>query len=357
MKISVHLSYGSVLLPSTFYGNSFYVRSEDFGKTWSKPLQIYDMTKDPVWLAKHADHNFSPLGGQTITDGLLIIDKNVILIPIERLYPKIGSPAYDQSPATSFTDRAVIRSTDNGKTWSQIAGAAPQTVQAFAHDPTGAFEFSIIVNDGVTNTQLAYSPYTGRVYMSYQAGNTKLKPDPLVAQGYPLIALNASSDLGLTWTPHVKINRTPTDIRPGAQQAFDPNIIYTADGYLAVVYYDFRNWTGGKVNLQTDAWMAIYRETFEPDGGSTGIGLDFVKEIRLTPTSFNGGIAFESSLSGIGQIIGLGLNQKNEVFTSFTITNQDTIPKFSGFRNLVTDINNRTNVFLRHVKFPLPSNR
>ena len=35
------------------------------------------------------------------------------------------------------------------------------------------------------------------------------------------------------------------------------------------------------------AWLAVYKETDNPKGGSTGVGLDFVGEIRLTPQSFN----------------------------------------------------------------------
>jgi hypothetical protein len=40
-------------------------------------------------------------------------------------------------------------------------------------------------------------------------------------------------------------------------------------------------------NTPTDAWLAIYKEIHNPHGGSTGIGLDFVKEVRLTKNSFN----------------------------------------------------------------------
>ncbi len=353
----VHLTYSTDFHPSTFYGNIYYVRSEDNGVTWSAPLEIYDMAKDPVWLKEHADHSFSPIGGQNFApSGPVIVDQDVIVVPITRLYPKIGSTTYTQDPSDSNFDRAVVRSTDNGKTWSKIAGTTPQTIFADAHDPSKPAVFSNIVNDGGGNSPCVFSPYTGRLYLAYQAGNTKLKPNPEVAQFFPYIALNASSDRGETWTHTVKINRTPTHIIAGAQQAFNPNLIYTANGFLVVAYNDFRNWTGGSSFIQTDAWLDIYRETSSPNGGNTGIGLDFVKEVRLTPTSFNGNIGFNSAIQGIGQTIGLGLNKKNEVFATFGITNQDTIPPFIGFRNMTVDINNRINVFIKHVKFALPSN-
>lgn len=35
-----------------------------------------------------------------------------------------------------------------------------------------------------------------------------------------------------------------------------------------------------------DAWLAIYQEVKDPRGGSTGIGLDFVEEIRLSEESY-----------------------------------------------------------------------
>ena len=77
----------------------------------------------------------------------------------------------------------------------------------------------------------------------------------------------------------VKINQTPTSILLGAQQTFAQTITITQNGYVVLAYYDFRNWTGspGEIYnnipladippLQADAWLDIYVETNDPNGG------------------------------------------------------------------------------------------
>ena len=39
----------------------------------------------------------------------------------------------------------------------------------------------------------------------------------------------------------IKVNKTPTNIPIGNQQAFTPSVDVAADGTVAVTYYDFRN--------------------------------------------------------------------------------------------------------------------
>ena len=58
------------------------------------------------------------------------------------------------------------------------------------------------------------------------------------------VALSRSTDGGLTWSPRIKVNQTPTNIPIGNQQAFTPSVDVAADGTVAVTYYDFRNNTG-----------------------------------------------------------------------------------------------------------------
>ena len=103
----------------------------------------------------------------------------------------------------------------------------------------------------------------------------------------------------------------------------------TNDGYLVVSYYDFRNWTGmpgenvHTTPLQTDAWLAVYRETDDPRGGSTGVGLDFVEEIRLTPQSFNARFGTQSPTgfaTGTPEGMDMAVNSGNQLFVLFSTT-------------------------------------
>ena len=360
----VHVSFNSVIYPTTLFGNVFYARSEDAGAKWSKPIQIYDMAKDPVWVAQHADHNFSPIGGQCWqVSPPLAVGNDVLLISFLRFYPRRGSPTYDGNLATNtVTDTAFVRSLDNGKTWSPSAAATEQFFIGFSNDPLGSPN-APFPDDGAIYRRLAVSPKTGRVYLALQAANQNVSTDPVVFLQFPYIALSVSSDQGATWSPYVQINRTPTDtnIIPFInQQAFNPNIICTQDGHLVVVYNDYRNFNAADGFAKCDAWMDIYRETTDPKGGNTNVGLQFVKEISLTPGSFNSSVGRYngSILRGIGSVIGLALTKTNEVLYTINLPNQSNLPTFrDGFNNMLIDPNNRFNVFLGRVKFPRGDNR
>ncbi len=373
----IHVTYPSLIYPTTFYGNIFYLKSKNGGKTFSTPKQIYSMIDDPVWKAKHFDPNFTSdpnyfkFGGQTWTAAgqFVVVDEDVLLLPVYRYYPMIGATTYTQTVSDSFNDRAVIRSMDNGKTWSPIAGATQQFIFPFAHDPANGIGYSgIYIFDGAENQSNACSSYTGRVYMVWMAGNPAASPilhDPEDKQFYPHIVLSVSYDKGATWSDPIQINLTPKNISLEKQQAFQPNLVLTQDGSLVVGYYDYRNWTGvvgedTKTHpLQTDFWLAVYKETSDPHGGSTGIGLDVVGEIRVTPHSYNARIGIYSlyqSATG-GQAPLLAVNSNNELSVIFSIANESSAANImTGFEGMTIDTNNRYNTFLRRYQFPKPSN-
>lgn len=81
------------------------------------------------------------------------------------------------------------------------------------------------------------------------------------------------------------MNRTPADA--ANPQAFGPFVAVTKHGRVGVLYFDFRNDDKADPNsTPMDAWLAIYQEVECSDGGSTEVGLDFVKEIRLSEQSY-----------------------------------------------------------------------
>ncbi|HXF28912.1 MAG TPA: hypothetical protein VN457_03610, partial [Chlamydiales bacterium] len=70
-------------------------------------------------------------------------------------------------------------------------------------------------------------------------------------------------------------------------QAFAPFIAITKNGHVGILYFDLReNDKSNSDKTKVDAWLAIYKEVKNPNGGSTKIGLDFVKEIRLSEKSY-----------------------------------------------------------------------
>lgn len=145
----------------------------------------------------------------------------------------------------------------------------------------------------------------------------------------------------------------------------------TSDGYYVVAYYDFRNWTGfiGEdlltTPLQTDAWMDVYRETEDPNGGSTGVGLDFVGEIRLTPESFNARInSIETSIpyiapyiTGTPEGIPITVNNNNELFVVYSMQHPGSPSNIrTGYRGMTIDTNGYITCYLQRFKFPNASN-
>lgn len=361
----------SILLPSTFYGNGYAFSSYDGGLTFSPPKQVYSMIDDPLWLADHFDPDFTfdpnyfQFGGQLLGSySPTYVDKNTILISFVRLYPKVGSTTYTQSGEDSDFDQATIRSQDNGKTWSKVASPTEPITNPFfpPHDPGTGRNLSA----GVYSAPLVVSPYTGRVYMAYQSGNPAA-PDP---EGFPSILLSRSLDKGGCWGHPVQINATPKNISFDRQQAFAHSMIMTQDGSLVVAYYDLRNWTGffgedpATTPLPIDAWLAVYKELDDPHGGSTGLGLDFVGEIRLTPFSSDARISANTINGRVGFACGtpegmpLIVNRKNVLFVVFSMSGEaDPANIKPGYLGMTIDTNNRTNIFLQRFQFPKPSNQ
>ena len=130
--------------------------------------------------------------------------------------------------------------------------------------------------------EVAVDPNNGNLYAVWQDarfsnnGNFS-NPSLLIDE----VAFSMSTDGGFTWSTPIKINKTPTNIALGNRQAFTPSVDVSADGTLAVTYYDFRNNTSG-VDLKTD-YFVIH---CHPSAGCTN-SANWGNEIRLTNTSFD----------------------------------------------------------------------
>lgn len=373
----IHGVTNAAIFPAYNFGNVYYNRSEDGGKNFSLFKLVYSMVNDPVWLTKFfdpdftSDPNYFTYGGVSILSGELeVIDENVVLIPITRIYPKVGSTTFSGGLVTdSNVDAGVIRSLDKGKTWCKVAGVTDLFPLSLGpndpgyEDPTAKY----IGTSSFLKLQPVTSSATGRVYLTYEAGTTDSNPDPILSQFFTEILLSVSSDQGATFSPAVRINRTPTNISVGAQEAYGHAAVYIDDGWFVVGYFDLRNWTGfpgedvNTTPLPTDVWLDIYREVDDPRGGSTGIGLDFVKEIRVTPQSFNTRLGSESPLgnqSGTDRGIKLAVNKKNELFVIYYTPNESSSANIStGYLGMTIDRNSYYNIIMQRVKFPKPSNQ
>jgi hypothetical protein len=71
------------------------------------------------------------------------------------------------------------------------------------------------------------------------------------------IAFSMSTNGGLTWSPAIKVNQTPTGEPNFDQQAFTPSVDVADDGTVTVTYYDFRNNEPSPARLETD-YFAVH---------------------------------------------------------------------------------------------------
>jgi hypothetical protein len=272
----------------SFHADTLLSRTTNGGISWSDNHIIYNPFPD---LTAHNMSNGIYNDCETVGNLIVGLPNDLLLNFMTRIYAAPGATDQqyiDDVWPYQFTlfDIAVISSIDQGLTWTQNA------TQVATMDGNNTFSGGYTYNNagqitGGAGDQIRTSvalmdanvnPHNGNVYVVWQSG--QFRQDQL-----PQIALSTSRDGGVTWSNPVKINRTP----PFAAnpQAFTPAVAVTKDGYVGILYNDFRNnITLDPNNTNTDVWFAIYKEVSNPNGGSTGIGLDFIREVRVSKKSY-----------------------------------------------------------------------
>ncbi|HEX9545848.1 MAG TPA: sialidase family protein, partial [Acidimicrobiales bacterium] len=139
---------------------------------------------------------------------------------------------------------ALIRSHDKGATWSNVATLiAPLDLSFFgAYDPDNG---NPIRTGGAPD--FAVDPVSGKLYAVWE--------DDTQGSGVDAIQFSQSGDGGMTWSPPVKINQTPSTVPAPDQQAFTATVRVAADGTVGVTYYDLRQNTPTP-GLPTNYWLA-----------------------------------------------------------------------------------------------------
>jgi hypothetical protein len=201
-----------------FFQSVYFSRSTNDGVSWEPAREVYN-----------PGLNQSTLGHE------------IVVLPDGTLIDGFGLNTNDgAADAWVF---ATIRSTDQGRTWS--TGQQVDHIQAAGSGNGG---LSIADPDGIAGAirnpflpQIAVDPRSGALYAVWT--DTRF--------GTPAsIGFTTSRDGGRTWSPLVKINKTP-----GAGAAVLPAITVSAQGTVGVTYFDFRNNTPDPATLPTDAWL------------------------------------------------------------------------------------------------------
>ena len=233
---------------SSYSGPTWFARSTDAGLTWEPARQIWD----PGQL------------DQTIGNQIVVLPDGTLV----DIFTEFNNENAKKHRGGFVR---VLRSTDKGVTWS-----GPYDVGRLGAIGVSDPETGDPVRTGDIIPDIAVDPVSGRLYAAWQdAGVNGGQADG--------IAFSQSLDGGLTWSAPIKVNQTPTGIPIGNQQAFTPSVDVSANGTVAVTYYDFRNNTNAPP-LLTDYFIAhCHPTTVSP----CTLPASWGSEARLTTQSFD----------------------------------------------------------------------
>ncbi len=204
---------------AAFKGPVMFSRTRNAGTSWESPRVIFD-----------PGQNAQTIGNQ------------IVVLPNGDLVDIVDLISTSNAQGLRVFNVAVLRSTDHGDTWS-----GPIIVSKLLFVPVTDPNTGQMVRTGDIIPEIAVDHASGVLSVVWQDGRFN---------GFTFddILFSMSSDGGFSWTPPIKINKTPTTIPPGNRQAFTPSVQVAADGTIGVTYYDFRNNTGGP-GLPTDYWI------------------------------------------------------------------------------------------------------
>jgi len=209
-----------------YRGLPMFSKTVDGGATWSAPVP---MVKSNIYAQ----------GNQiaVLPDGTLV-----------NIYGALFKGSGVQPSNQAFW--GAVRSTNGGKTWGgPIKIAELNTALLTNPDIPNPTSLDQTVRAGDYLPDVAVDPNTGTLYMVFADS---------IGGGINHVKLTKSTNGGKTWT-------TPTDVtRTGSTtHSFNGTVEVTADGTVAVLYYDFRNNTPDP-GLPTNVWL-----THSHDGGAT----------------------------------------------------------------------------------------
>jgi hypothetical protein len=204
---------------SSFSGPFWFARSTNGGQSWEPARQIYDPGQRD----------------QTIGNQIVVLPNGTLV----NIFNEIRNDNKHRRRGGNVT---VLRSTDKGVTWS-----APIRIDALGTVGVIDPESGDDVRTGDIIPDIAVNRATGTLYAVWQDAR-------FLGGEFDSIAFSQSTDGGLTWSPTIKVNQTPTNVAAANQQAFTPSVHVRADGTVGVTYYDFRS-NDAAADLKTEYFI------------------------------------------------------------------------------------------------------
>jgi hypothetical protein len=216
-------------------GPAYVSTTTNGGKTWSAAKPIYTQ------------------GNGTLGNQLIVLKDGTLVDFFTNFI--VGHQGSGSSEQLDF-----VRSTDHGNSWSN-----PTVVSDL--QPVGTIDprNTSYVRAGDSLFDVAYDPSSGALYAVWQ--------DSRFSHGaIDQVAFTASTNGGSTWTTPRQIAETPTNLNQLLEESFTPSVDVSANGTIAVTYYDFRHFTAGPTLPTT------YSAITSSDAGGT-----WSSEITLSP--------------------------------------------------------------------------
>jgi hypothetical protein len=242
-----------------YRGPTWFARTTNGGSSWEPARQIFD----PGTVNQTIGNQIVVLPDNEQFDGELV-----------DFFDLIQNFA-NRPPGRGFSI-AVLRSDDHGATWDRRPTIvdrhnAFQGMVVDPDDPASNVRTGDIIPQGTVD------PNTGAIYLVFQ----DMRFGPRSS-----IAFTQSLDGGLTWSPTIKINQTPTDVSLDNQQAFNPVVSVLDDGTIGIRYSDFRanEATPAVNNLATDEFLVHCHPTTP---AACADAANWGDEVRQTDASYN----------------------------------------------------------------------
>jgi len=188
--------------------------THDGGRTWSTPAAIYS-------------------GNDEAQQNQLLMTSAGVLIDVFVEGPSLPFAAH---PPPLPVKIRLMRSTDQGKTWSAPIDAA-------------GFTYTNAVVPG-TDTPLRFS---GQNITAVSAGNAVYVSWFEDHSNFSTIAVARSEDAGLHW-------RRPQLVVREKGEAFLPTLAVAGDATVGLLWFDFRDFKRGSRTLDTDVWFSTSRD-------------------------------------------------------------------------------------------------
>ena len=251
-----------------FRGDPMFARTTDGGINWEPARNMFRRNAN-LWTIGHQ----------------VAVLPNGTLLDVFNLSRGSG-----KQPSPNQNHQAVMRSTDKGVTWSDPIYVATDLDAPVLDPDTGDF-----VRAGTFLPDIAVDRNNGTAYVVWADGRFS-------GGAYTDVVLSRSTDGGLSWSAPVKVSGTPAGV-----SSFTPSVHVSANGTVAVTYYDIRFNTPDPSTLPTDYWIR-----YSSNGGLTWGG-----EQRITPVSFDMRTAPDAGGFFTGDY--QGLDSRGNTFVPFFI--------------------------------------